>query len=413
MSLMSPANSDVIFLAPHYPNEMVQFTRGLREVGARIYGVGDTPLGALPPTVKRDLTDYLHVPRILDEDDVIARVVAWLGRHRVAHVLANWEPVVLLAARLRERLGTFGMSADSVLGFRDKQLMKERVSGAGLRVPRSARATTVAGVREAAATIGYPLVVKPIAGAGSADTYRVVDEAALESILPNLRNVDQVSVEEYIAGDEFTYDAICAGGVPVYENVVQYFPKPIEARNNEWISPAQISVRDLAQPWLQPGLQLGREVLGALGMGDGFVHMEWFLTPSGEAVFGEIACRPGGALLVDMMNWTSDINLFREWARVMVHGRFEADAPRRYNVGVVFKRAQGEGVITRITGLGDFLRDHGQWLVQERLSRPGTPRRNWRHTLLSDGHVAIRHPDWDEARRICHDAATRIALYAS
>jgi hypothetical protein len=48
-------------------------------------------------------------------------------------VLANWEPLVILAARLRERWGVPGMSVDVVRGFRDKQLMKERVRAAGLR----------------------------------------------------------------------------------------------------------------------------------------------------------------------------------------------------------------------------------------------------------------------------------------
>lgn len=51
---------------------------------------------------------------------------------------------MLTAARLRERLGIPGMSLDAVRGFRDKQLMKDRVAAAGLRVPRSARARTAA-----------------------------------------------------------------------------------------------------------------------------------------------------------------------------------------------------------------------------------------------------------------------------
>ena len=33
--------------------------------------------------------------------------------------------------------------------------------------------TTVTGVWDAAEQIGYPLIVKPIAGAGSVDTYRI------------------------------------------------------------------------------------------------------------------------------------------------------------------------------------------------------------------------------------------------
>ena len=402
----------VVFLAPIYPPEMLQYTRGLAEVGAEVYGVGDTPREALPEVVRPYLHDYLQVPRILAEDDVMDRVTAWLRGKSVDRVLSNWEPTVILAARLRERWGMPGMSVDAVRGFRDKQLMKERVRAAGLRVPRSRRVKTEAEMRAAAEEIGYPLVLKPIAGAGSADTYRVDDAKQLDETIPKMRGVTEASCEEYVRGEEFTFDTVSIQGKPAFENVAAYLPKPLEARSEEWISPVIITVRDLAQPKLQGGLELGRKVLSALGMGDGFTHMEWFLTPKGEAVFGGIGCRPGGAHLVDQMNYTCDIDLFREWARVACFGKFEAPTTRKYNAGIVFKRALGKGRITRITGLGDWLRACDPWVVEEKLLRPGTPRRNWRHTLLSDGHVLVRHPDWDEAYRMSFLAATGIKMYA-
>src|ERR1700733_203876 len=126
----------VVFLSPRYPPEMRQFTRGLAEVGAEVLGVGD---GQPDHELKRYLTDYLEVPSIMNEGDVIARVHAWLRGRTVDRILANWEPLVLLAARLRERFALPGVSVDAVRGFRDKQLMKERVAAAGLRVPRSHR----------------------------------------------------------------------------------------------------------------------------------------------------------------------------------------------------------------------------------------------------------------------------------
>lgn len=402
----------VVFLAPNYPPEMVEYTRGLAEVGATVYGVGDTPREALPPRVKPYLADYLQVPRIMDEDDVMNRVSGWLRGYDIDRVLANWEPLVILAARLRERWGVPGMSVDAVRGFRDKQLMKERVAAAGLRVPRSTRVRTEKETRAAAEEIGFPLVIKPIAGAGSADTHKVDDEAALDDVLQQMRGVAEASCEEYVDGEEFTFDTVCIDGKPAYENVAQYLPKPLEMRTLEWVSPVIITVRDMAQPKLAGGIELGRKVLTALGMGDGFTHMEWFLTPKGEAVFGEIGCRPGGAHIVDQMNYTGDIDLFREWARVVCHHRFEAPTARKYNAGIIFKRAQGRGRVTRIEGLGDWLHESGEWVVEEKLLRPGTPRRNWKHTLLSDGHVLVRHPDWDEAYRLSMLAATRIKMYA-
>ncbi len=402
----------VVFLSPIYPPEMIEYTRGLAEVGATVYGVGDTPKEALPARVRPYLHDYLRVPRIMDEDDVMDRVTEWLRGKTIDRVVSNWEPLVILAARLRERWGMPGMSVDAVRGFRDKKLMKDRVEAAGLRVPRSRRVKTESETRAAAEEIGYPLVLKPISGAGSADTHRVNDAKELEVVLPKMRGVAEASCEEYIEGEEFTFDTVCIGGKPAYENVAQYLPKPLEMRTVEWISPVIITVRDMKQAKLAGGIALGRKVLGALGMGDGFTHMEWFLTPKGEAVFGEIGCRPGGAHIVDQMNYTSDIDLFREWARVVCHGRFEANAERQYNVGIVFKRAQGQGKVTRIEGLGDWLRACGDAVVEEKLLRPGTPRRNWKHTLLSDGHVIVRHPDWDEAYRMSMAAATDIRMFA-
>ena len=402
----------VVFLAPSFPPEMIQYTRGLAEVGATVYGVGDAAREALPREVRPYLHDYLQVPRIMDEDDVIERVTAWMRGKEVDRVLANWEPLVILAARIRERWGMPGMSTDAVRGFRDKELMKERVRAAGLRVPRSRRVRTEREIREAAEFIGYPLILKPIAGAGSADTYRVGDKAELDRVIPLMRGVQEASCEEYVEGEEFTFDTVCVEGKPVYENIAAYLPKPIEMRSLEWISPVIITVREMYQPRLNPGVELGRNVLGALGMGTGFTHMEWFLTPKGEAVFGEIGCRPGGGHIVDQMNYTSDIDLFREWARVACWGVFEAPTERKYNAGIVFKRAQGAGRITRIEGLGDWLREAGKWCVEEQLLRPGTRRRDWKQTLLSDGHVMVRHPDWAEAYRLSFAAATGIKMYA-
>ncbi len=217
---------NVVFLAPAYPPEMIEFTRGLAEVGAQVFGVGDAPVQALSPRVRPYLTDYLQVPRLLDEADVQARVVAWMRGRSVDRVEAQWEPLVILAARLREQLGVPGMSLDTVMGFRDKELMKRRIAAAGLRVPHSARVRTPSEAWAAAERIGFPLIVKPIAGAGSADTYRVDDAAELKRVLARVRHVAEVSVEEFVDGEEFTYDTLCLGGAPCLRECRAVSPAP-------------------------------------------------------------------------------------------------------------------------------------------------------------------------------------------
>jgi biotin carboxylase len=400
----------VVFLSPRYPNEMRQFTRGLAEVGVEVLGVGD---GHPDPELRRYLADYLEVPSLTDEDDLIRRVRSWLRGRTIDHILANWEPLVLTAARMRELFGLPGMSVDTVRGFRDKQLMKERVAAAGVRVPKSARARSIGDVQRALEVTGYPAIIKPISGAGSADTYRIDSPAALAALLPQLRHIAEASCEEFIQGVEYTYDTVCIGGEPVYESVTQYMPNALEMRSQEWVSPIMLSVRDMQQPHIQRGVELGRQVLRALNMGDGMTHMEWFEKPDGEVVFGEVACRPGGACVVDLMNYTGDIDLFREWARTVCWHAFEASRERKYNVGIVFKRAKGQGRITAITGLAQFYDRYRPYIVEDTLLRPGAQRRDWKATLLSDGYIIVRHPDWDVTRNMVMDAATDLHIYAS
>ena len=403
---------NVVFLSPNYPPEMHEYTRGLAEVGVRVYGVGDTPVQGLAPRVREALTDYLQVPGIMDESSVEERVRAWVRGKTIDRLETNWEPLVLLAAKLRERLGVPGLSYDAAVGFRDKQVMKERLARAGLRVPHSQRVRSSAEALAAAERVGFPLILKPISGAGSADTYRCNDVDELRQALSRMQHVSEASCEEFVEGEEFTYDTVCIEGRPAYENVCQYLPRPLIARTNEWISPIICTVRDLSEPRLQGGLSLGRKVLSALGMRSGFTHMEWYKKENGEVVFGEIGCRPGGAHLVDQMNYTGDIDLFREWANAVCHQRFDSPTTRKYNAAIVFKRAMGRGRITRIEGLEEWKRRCGKWVAAEQLLPVGAERRNWLQTLVSDGFVIVRHPEWDEAIRMAEDAAVNIRMYA-
>jgi formate-dependent phosphoribosylglycinamide formyltransferase (GAR transformylase) len=403
---------DVIFLSPGYPPEMHQFTRGLARVGARVWGVGDSALGALPEDVRGALAGYLQVPSMLDEDDVLRRTLAWVGDRRPDRVEGNWEPVTMLAARLRGSLGLPGMTPDVVNGFRDKVLMRARVEAAGLAVPVSRRVRSVRAAWEVADQIGYPLIIKPIAGAGSADTFRVNTPAELEAALSATRHVDELSVETFVQGDEYNYETICVDGVPQVESVCRYHPNTLIARQNEWISPIIQSHLDLTDPEVRPGVELGRSVLKALGMGTGFTHMEWFRTPDGRAVFGEIACRAPGANMVDLTNYTFDADLFTEWARAVCHGEVAGPLRPRWSAAIIFKRARGQGRIRAVEGLQAFVARHHRAIARLDLLPIGAPRRNWQQTFLSDGNLVVRSEDVQTTLAIAREAASQIQLYA-
>jgi len=403
----------VLMISPGYPAEMALFTRGLAQAGAEVIGLGDQAQSALPEIARPALAHYVQVGSLAADDQVAATVRELARQVRVDQVECLWEPYMVLAARLREELGLPGLTVAQTLPFRDKERMKILVDGAGLRTPWHVEALTVADVWAAAERIGYPLIVKPVDGAGSADTYRADSAGELDAILPMIRHVPRVSVEEFVEAEEFTYDTICAGGQILVENICQYHPRPLVTKIHEWVSPVTMALRDLDDPQLANGRQLGQAVLKALSFKDGFTHMEWYRKADGEVVFGEIGARPPGARTVDVMNYATDSDLFAAWAQAVTLGRISQPVQRRYNAASIFKRAQGAGRITHYEGLDRLLAQYGEYVAAVELLPPGAPRRDWRATLIADGMVIVRHPELAPALEMARRFASDLHLYAS
>ena len=391
---------------------MADFCRGLAHCGTRVTGLGEHPVSSLPDGLRRSLSDYIRVSSLSDADAVLAAVRHSAAQRAIDRVECLWEPFMTLAAQLREMLDLDGMRTAQTALFRDKNKMKAALNAARLRTPRDITATGAQAIRAAAEEIGQPLVIKPIAGAGSAHTHEVRDDAALEAAVADVGDHREVSVEEYIEGEEYTYDTVCAGGRILYENIAWYRPKPIIGRNVEWISMQTVNLRDIEGPQLAPGRELGRRVIDALGFGTGFTHMEWFLTPSGEAVFGEIGGRPPGGRSVDLMNFSNDFDIYLGWAEAVTRGGFSQVAHRRYNAAAIFKRARGQGRICAIHGLDGLRQRFGEHIVVEELLPIGAPRRDWRQTLLSDGYLVVRHPQLEQTLKIADAVGTDLQIDA-
>ena len=403
---------NVLMISPGYPADMPEFARGLAASGARVYGVGDQHVGGLPELVRRSLSEYVQVSSLWDSQRVIAELSEKLRGHQIDRIECLWEPGVMLAAELREHFGVPGLGIEHARLFRDKEAMKVALDKAGIRTPRHAAVDSVAACWTAVEDIGFPVILKPIDGAGSADTYRVTSREELRAVLPRLRHVPLISVEEFVDGEEYTFDTITVGGEIAYYTVAWYRPRPLIARSNEWISPQVIALRDVDDKELAGGIQMGFDVIKALQFDTGFTHMEWYRKSDGEVVFGEIGGRPPGAHQVDQMKYACDFDVFKAWGQAVTHGRVEEPFERRYNVATIFKRARGVGRITRIEGTESLQERFGEHVVWNTLLPPGTPRRDWLKTLVSDGFIMLRHPDLEATMAMADAVGSELQMYA-
>ncbi|QDV07515.1 argininosuccinate lyase [Planctomycetes bacterium Poly30] len=406
---------NVVLISPSFPTDNGHFTKALHALpGVRVLGVGDQPLEAMEPDVRAALDDHLVVRNLWDEAATVQQTVDWLARkglqpHRVECL---WEPGVMLAARMRERFDAPGLRVEQARAFRDKETMKATLDAHGIRTPHHYRASTGAEVQEAAAKVGYPLIVKPIDGAGSADTYVVRTDGELEGVLVAVKHVPEVSVEEFIEGEEFTYDAILSGGRTLFENVAWYRPKPLVARQNPWISPQAVCLSDIRQDDIAPGVELGRRALKALGLQTGMAHMEWYRSAkTGEAIFGEVGARAPGGRLSHGMNLTCDGDVFRLWAEAITSGETTQKMEKQFNAALVFKRATGNGnLVTRIEGLERVLGESGEHIPVVDLVPIGQPRRDWTQVVTGDGWMVARHVDLGSTLQIADRLAQDVRI---
>ena len=59
-----------------------------------------------------------------------------------------------------------------------------------------------------------------------------------------------------------------------------------------------------------------------------------------------------------------------------------------------------------------FRRRNARWICWETLTPVGSPRRDWRNTLVGDGFLMVRHPEWTAAWKLMEEAVGGIRLIA-
>ena len=230
---------------------------------------------------------------------------------------------MILAARIREAFGLPGMTVEQTVPFRDKERMKRVLDAAGIRTPWHVSAThrrRRLGGRRADRLPAHR----------QADRRRRLGRHLPGRLRRGARptccrccgTCREVSVEEFVDGEEFTFDTICADGEILFEHVLLV---PAAAAADAHARVGQPGVDLAARPvrartW-PGGRRMGAAVLRALGFRAGFTHMEWYRKADGEVVFGEIGARPPGARVVDVMNYATDGDLYVGWAEAVVHGR--------------------------------------------------------------------------------------------
>lgn len=404
---------NVVFIEPSFPYNQREFVRALHAAGASVTGIGERPASMLDHEVRSWLSDYLQVRSVVHEPSLLEAVRTVQGRVWVDRLEATVEAHIMPAAVVREACGIPGTSRETAFLCRDKPAMKEVLRRAGIPCAQSTRASSPQDARDFASRVGFPLIVKPPAGAGASGTWRVRDAHDLERVVAEsgLADGQPVAVEEFVEGHEGYLDTLTIRGEVVHEFITHYYPNVLEAMRERWISPQMVTTNRIDAPGYAELREMARRVIRILEIGTSATHMEWFFGPKGLR-FSEIGCRPPGVGQWDVYNAANEFDLYFEWASAIVHGAAHQPPSRRYAAGMIALRPERDGHITGYSGVDEITARYGECIVAAHLPHPGTPTQPIEEGYMANAWMRLRHPDYDRLREIMNDIGETVRVHA-
>ena len=392
---MARMKHHAIFAAPFFMDATTRFIAGAAQLeNVDVTVISQDPADRLPDGVRQRLAGHWRVDDALDPRQIVQAAEALQQRHGPAsRLLAALEQLQVPLAVARQQLGIPGLSVAAAQNFRDKARMKTVLHEAGVPCARHALIVDHAEAEAFASTVGFPLVVKPPAGAGGKGTFRLDDGSALANYLQRypLRADNPTLFEEFVRGTEFSFDSVMINGKPVWHSISRYMPSPLEVLENSWIQWCVMLPRDISEPGFDPIRDAAFRCVRALGLDTGLSHMEWFRLADGRIVVSEVGARPPGAQFTTLLSYAHDIDFYRAWPRLMIFDEFEPP-PRHYAAGAAYIRGQGQGRVRRIHGVDAVRRHFGAIVVEAKLPHEGQPPSD---SYEGDGYIIVRHPETD------------------
>ncbi|OLT42434.1 ATPase [Serinicoccus sp. CNJ-927] len=403
---------NIVLVEPHFPKNQREFARALAQAGANVIGIGETPLDYLDDQLKSWMVHYEQVGSVTDRHAMTEAVRRVQGMVWVDRLESTIESHQLVAAHVREDLGIPGTSVRTTWLCRDKPSMKEALRAAGVPTAASTGADDADQVRDFAAAVGYPLILKPRDAAGAADTVRVDSDTELAAALDRMGGYSSIAVEEFIEGHEGFYDTVSIDGRIAVDFASHYFPGVLEAMRTRWISPQFIATNRIDGGGLYDEIrEMGHRVNEALGIGTSATHMEWFHGPKGLK-FSEIGCRPPGVGCWDLYCAANDMDVYAAWAQSLVHGEVREHASRSHSAGIVALRPDRDGVITGYSGLEDIENRYGRWIIDAHVPVAGTGTQPVEAGFMANAWIRMRHPDFDALRGMLDDVGRTVHVHA-
>ncbi len=265
-----------------------------------------------------DGEDLHFVRDVGDLGEVLAVALRLSASAPFDAVISPSERSMPAGGYLRSYFSLPGVPFETANLFTNKAAMKSRLRACGIRVADHRDAVGREGLEASVRAVGFPAVIKPALGTGSMNTFVLGTEDEFLAFLTSdaaealLERPRLLVVEQYLdVLSEVTCDGIVVDGKVVFALASRY-TTPLIQDIGGMLGAVSLESSDALSSEIQ---EHHARAVEALGLVDGVTHLEVLVTREGVYV-GEIACRPGGAGVVDNARLARGVDLWDAFMRM-------------------------------------------------------------------------------------------------
>lgn len=264
------------------------------------------------------LEEVVTMPGGLTREQIL-NTVSWMARERrFDRIIALDEFDLETAAQIREHMRIPGMGITTSAYYRDKLAMRMGAREAGFLVPEFCRVLNYDELRAFMNSVSPPWLLKPRSEASALGIRKIEEPEQLWRALDELGDrQSHFLLEQFVPGEIFHADSIVNDRSVVFSVVHQYGRPPMQVMHQGGVFTTRTV--DRASPDWRELTRLNNRLAPALGLARGVTHAEYIRAHAdGKYYFLEIAARVGGAFIADLVEVSTAVNLWREWARVEI-----------------------------------------------------------------------------------------------
>lgn len=283
----------VVVILPTQTYRATDFVKAAQQLGVDLIVASE----AAPPM---DMGDgYLEID-CLDPQAAANAIVALGDQASIDGVVAADDAGVVVAALAGEALGLLSNKPDAAGAARNKQMQRELLARAEVPQPPFAILTEHSQPEQAAETVGYPLVVKPVDRSAGQGVIRVDSPEELLPTIARVENIlksvgastDTLLVESFLNGVEVAVEGIIG---PNGLTALAVFDKPSPISGPGFQETMLVTPSRQSEETQSECIRVAAAAVAALGLTHGPVHIELMISGTKVSVI-EIAARSIGGL---------------------------------------------------------------------------------------------------------------------